>query len=190
MDFLWSLAVKKAWWQFVSQFCWNRACPWHASELVSLLVGLRTYQHPDTFSNAACITMVPSSPKTLIHCHSTAVQAWYLCMFKLKAHHHDPCKICVNLAQLTESLHTLLFCSISATDLKMRGISWEIEKILPARKFHYHVHKSLDCSTTLCQYNYFPASHTSSLTFILNFVSTQISISFISHLFKWSLCKN
>ena len=26
--------------------CWNRACPWHASELVSFLVGLRTYQHP------------------------------------------------------------------------------------------------------------------------------------------------
>jgi len=26
--------------------CWNRARPWHASELVSFLVGLRTYQHP------------------------------------------------------------------------------------------------------------------------------------------------
>jgi len=25
--------------------CWNRARPWHASELVSFLVGLRTYQH-------------------------------------------------------------------------------------------------------------------------------------------------
>jgi hypothetical protein len=34
------------WWQLMSRCCWNRARPWHASELVSLLVGLRTYQHP------------------------------------------------------------------------------------------------------------------------------------------------
>ena len=40
------LAGKVAWWQLVSRFCWNRARPWHASELVSFLVGLRTYQHP------------------------------------------------------------------------------------------------------------------------------------------------
>ena len=38
---------KKTWWQFTSR-CWNRARPWHASELVSFLVGLRTYQHPGT----------------------------------------------------------------------------------------------------------------------------------------------
>jgi len=36
------------WWQLASRCCWNRARPWHASELVSLLVGLRTYQHPGT----------------------------------------------------------------------------------------------------------------------------------------------
>ena len=35
----------KTWWQLTSRFCWNRARPWHASELVSILVGLRTYQH-------------------------------------------------------------------------------------------------------------------------------------------------
>ena len=29
-----------------SRCCWNRARPWHASELVSFLVGLRTYRHP------------------------------------------------------------------------------------------------------------------------------------------------
>ena len=39
------LAGKTTWWQLASR-CWNRACPWHASELVSFLVGLRTYQHP------------------------------------------------------------------------------------------------------------------------------------------------
>ena len=38
--------IKKTWWQLASRCCWNRARPWHASELVSFLVGLRTYQHP------------------------------------------------------------------------------------------------------------------------------------------------
>ena len=37
---------KKTWWQLASRCCWNRARPWHASELVSFLVGLRTYLHP------------------------------------------------------------------------------------------------------------------------------------------------
>ena len=36
----------KSWWQLASRCCWNRARPWHASELFSFLVGLRTYQHP------------------------------------------------------------------------------------------------------------------------------------------------
>jgi len=40
---------KKSWWQLASRFCWNRARLWHFSELVSLLVGLRTYQHPGNF---------------------------------------------------------------------------------------------------------------------------------------------
>ena len=37
---------KKPWWQLASRCCWNSARPWHASELVSFLVGLRTFQHP------------------------------------------------------------------------------------------------------------------------------------------------
>jgi len=37
---------KNSWWQLVSRCCWNRARPWYASELVSFLVGLRTYQYP------------------------------------------------------------------------------------------------------------------------------------------------
>jgi len=40
------LAGKKTWWQLASRCCWNLARPWHASELVSFLVGLKTYQHP------------------------------------------------------------------------------------------------------------------------------------------------
>ena len=37
---------KISWWQLASRCCWNRALPWHASEFVSFLVWLRTYQHP------------------------------------------------------------------------------------------------------------------------------------------------
>jgi len=36
----------KTCWQLASRCCWNCAHPWHASELVSFLVGLRTYEHP------------------------------------------------------------------------------------------------------------------------------------------------
>ena len=39
------LAGKTTWWQPASRCCWNRARLWHASELVSFLVGLRIYQH-------------------------------------------------------------------------------------------------------------------------------------------------
>ena len=37
---------KKTWWQLASRCCWNRTRPLHASEFISFLVGLRTYQHP------------------------------------------------------------------------------------------------------------------------------------------------
>ena len=35
----------KSWWQLASRCWWNHERPWHASELLSFLVGLRTYQH-------------------------------------------------------------------------------------------------------------------------------------------------
>jgi hypothetical protein len=45
---------KETWWHLASR--WNRARPWHASKLVSFLVGLRTYQHPGiTFSDSFLI---------------------------------------------------------------------------------------------------------------------------------------
>jgi len=51
-EFPWApcLAVKETWWQLSSRCCWNRARLWHASELVSFLVGPRTYQHPGIYS--------------------------------------------------------------------------------------------------------------------------------------------
>ena len=48
------LAEKKKCWQLASQCCWNRARPWHASELVSFLVGLRNYQHPGMWERPGC----------------------------------------------------------------------------------------------------------------------------------------
>ena len=41
-----SCIAGKRTWQLASRCCWNRALPWHASELVPILFGLRTYQHP------------------------------------------------------------------------------------------------------------------------------------------------
>ena len=45
-------AGKTTWWQLASGCCWNRARSWHASELVSFLVGLRTYQHSGNYIHA------------------------------------------------------------------------------------------------------------------------------------------
>ena len=39
------LAGGGTWWQLASRCCWNRARPWHPTELDSYLVGLRTCQH-------------------------------------------------------------------------------------------------------------------------------------------------
>ena len=36
---------KETWWQLAPRCCWNHTRPWHASELLSFLVGLSTYQH-------------------------------------------------------------------------------------------------------------------------------------------------
>ena len=45
---------KKTWWQLASRCCWNCARLWYASELVSFLVGLRTYQHPGKLVSFQC----------------------------------------------------------------------------------------------------------------------------------------
>ena len=50
-----SCRKKIYWWHLASRCCWNRARFWHASELASFLVGLRTYQHPGILSaNFGC----------------------------------------------------------------------------------------------------------------------------------------
>jgi len=49
------LAGGKTTWQVASGYCWNRARPWRASELVSFLVGVRTYQHPGNWNRTTTI---------------------------------------------------------------------------------------------------------------------------------------
>jgi len=58
---------KKTWLQLASRCCWNRARPWHASELVTFLIGLRTYQHsgkngPLRPSRILCQWKIPVTP--------------------------------------------------------------------------------------------------------------------------------
>jgi len=43
-----ALQKNKTWCLLASRWCWNRTRPWHASEFVSFLVRLWTYQHPGT----------------------------------------------------------------------------------------------------------------------------------------------
>ena len=55
MNFLRCLSLRggETLWQLASRCCWNRARPWHASEPVSFLVGLRTFQHPGVSSGCS-----------------------------------------------------------------------------------------------------------------------------------------
>jgi len=58
---------KKTWWKLASRCCWNRARPWHASELISFVVGLRNYQHPGIFFTSElllCSHSIPQRNKT------------------------------------------------------------------------------------------------------------------------------
>ena len=48
----------------MSRYCWNRAHPWHASELLSFLVGLRTYQNFGSyrhFEEQSCLRFLGQS---------------------------------------------------------------------------------------------------------------------------------
>ena len=51
------LAEKKRLDDIASRCCWNSVRPWHASQLVSFLVGLRTYQHPSITHRSTFISL-------------------------------------------------------------------------------------------------------------------------------------
>jgi len=60
---------EKSGWQLASRCCWNCTRPWHASELVSFLVGLRTYQYPGrvSYKNYVKIVILQDSYWNLLH---------------------------------------------------------------------------------------------------------------------------
>jgi len=64
VNFLRRLALqgKKTGWHLASRCCWNRSRPWHASDLVSFLVGLRTYQHPGIVISRSVLRIMRSVP--------------------------------------------------------------------------------------------------------------------------------
>jgi len=71
---------KKTWWQLASPCCWNRTRPWHVSELVSFLVGLRTYQHPGTIKCNSKVWFEDMNRVELaqnkLHCNIFIIVAW------------------------------------------------------------------------------------------------------------------
>jgi hypothetical protein len=70
---------KQTWWQLASRCCWNRARPWYASELVSFLVGLRTYQHPGIIDFQLLLQSVPITlTKLSLNYRTTALSEDYI----------------------------------------------------------------------------------------------------------------
>ena len=51
---------EKKTWQLASRCCWNRARPWYASDLVTFVVGLRTYQHPVQIRLPYILSLAPN----------------------------------------------------------------------------------------------------------------------------------
>jgi len=74
---------RKIWWQLTSRCCWNRARPWQSFELVSFLVGLRTYQHSGSqLKWNQNHLVVKGSTCALFHVLRNVcryVYVWYLC---------------------------------------------------------------------------------------------------------------
>jgi len=61
------LAGKETWWQLASRCCWNSARPWPSSEIVSVLLGLRTYQHPVLITKLLVSQKLMPPPKNVTH---------------------------------------------------------------------------------------------------------------------------
>jgi len=82
------LAGTETWWQLASRFCWNRARPWHSYELVSFLVGLRTYQHPgNIFGRFALLFLQDSELMTILKKHPVDASIWNVTRHVLRNTH-------------------------------------------------------------------------------------------------------
>jgi len=68
------------WWELAPWCCWNRARPRHASELVSFLVGLRNYQHPDTLTETSANS---KDARNALRCWCLVLSAIALCLNRL-----------------------------------------------------------------------------------------------------------
>ena len=63
--------------------CWNHACPWNASELVSFPVGLRTLQHPGTYKSINQNSSFTAATIT-ISSYLTVINHDYMCRLKFE----------------------------------------------------------------------------------------------------------
>ena len=78
-------AGKETWWQLASRLCWNRARPWHASELVSFLVRLALTVPPLSHLTSCTPTksnlpLANSLATVMIRHSSPNTQVWIPCI--------------------------------------------------------------------------------------------------------------
>jgi len=109
------LSCRKKNWQLTSQCCWNRERPWHASELVSFLVGLRTYQHPGMTNkctiNSQIITLLLHV--STLSCHPKGACNQYL----VKLHKYFKCSCWWYNLQLMR--FTQVLCNVKHLNCKL-----------------------------------------------------------------------
>ena len=83
---------KQNWWKLASRCCWNRARPWHASELVCFLVGLRTYQDAGIF----LINDIGKYITLSNYCYLQVKKLFAILLPKLSTHKQTYCTICIS----------------------------------------------------------------------------------------------
>ena len=114
MNFLQRLALqkKKTCWQLASRCCWNRARPWHPYELVSFLVGLRTFQHPGRYCPQQTWTTLSLTPDIAFLISKLTLE--------LKTHKSCPnscnfhCICCHLFSQLIANLNSKVYRQINS----------------------------------------------------------------------------
>ena len=122
---------KKTWWQLASRCRWNRARPWHAYELVSFLVGLKTYQHPCTVASLRSVVFLYRDEQDVNAARRISVVACNWIMAPTKRGVADESRICKdnlsNTPLFTETVGTArLVLSVREAFLEWKYISGTI----------------------------------------------------------------